>query len=54
MARALFSYNNSNRYVRAVTAYAQQMEADERTYLAYHGWQVYYGPRLLPEGTVTP
>ena len=54
MARALFSYNNSNRYVRAVTIYAQQMEADPRTYLAYHGWQVYYGPILLPEGTVIP
>ncbi len=54
MAGALFSYNNSNRYVRAVTVYAQQMEADERTYLAYHGWQVYYGERLLPEGTVLP
>ena len=54
MAGALFSYNNSDRYVRAVTAYAQQMEADERAYLAYHGWQVYYGERLLPEGTVIP
>ena len=54
MAAALFRYNNATRYVRAVTVYAQQMEADERTYLAYHGWQVYYGPRLLPEGTVTP
>ena len=54
MAGALFAYNNSSRYVRAVTVYARQMEADERTYLAYHGWQVYYGPRLLPEGTVIP
>jgi membrane-bound lytic murein transglycosylase B len=54
MDGALFAYNNSNRYVRAVTVYARQMETDERTYLAYHGWQVYYGPRLLPEGTVTP
>ncbi len=54
MAGALFSYNNSSRYVRAVTVYAQQMEADERTYLGYHGWQVYYGERLLPEGTVIP
>ncbi|MGI8984547.1 MAG: lytic transglycosylase domain-containing protein [Acidimicrobiales bacterium] len=52
MARALRAYNNSARYVRAVTAYAQQMEADERAYLGYHAWQVYYGPRLLPEGTV--
>jgi hypothetical protein len=52
MARALRAYNNSARYVRAVTAYAQQMQADERAYLGYHAWQVYYGSRLLPEGTV--
>ncbi len=52
MARALRAYNNSARYVRAVTAYAKQMEADERAYLGYHAWQVYYGARLLPEGTV--
>jgi len=52
MARALRAYNNSARYVRAVTAYAQQMETDERAYLGYHAWQVYYGTRLLPEGTV--
>jgi len=52
MARALRAYNNSARYVRAVTAYALQIEADERAYLGYHGWQVYYGSRLLPEGTV--
>ena len=49
MARALRAYNNSARYVRAVTAYARQMEADERAYLGYHAWQVYYGARLLPE-----
>jgi membrane-bound lytic murein transglycosylase B len=52
MARALRAYNNSARYVRAVTAYAKEMEADERAYLGYHAWQVYYGSRLLPEGTV--
>ncbi len=51
MARALRAYNNSARYVRAVTAYAKQMEADERAYLGYHAWQVYYGARLLSEGT---
>ncbi|HVF14147.1 MAG TPA: lytic transglycosylase domain-containing protein, partial [Acidimicrobiales bacterium] len=54
MARALFAYNNSSRYVRAITVYAQQMEAEDRTFLAYHGWQVYYGSLLLPEGTVIP
>ena len=52
MARALRAYNNSARYVRAVTHYAEQMVADERAYLGYHAWQVYYGTRLLPEGTV--
>ncbi len=54
MARALYSYNPSNRYVRAITAYAEQMRADERAYLGYHGWQVFYGPHLLPEGWVGP
>lgn len=53
MARALRAYNNSARYVTAVTRYAEQMAADERAYLGYHAWQVYFGSRLLPEGTVT-
>jgi hypothetical protein len=52
MAGALYSYNPSNRYVRAITAYAEQMRADARAYLGYHGWQVFYGPHLLPEGWV--
>lgn len=52
MARALRAYNNSARYVRAVTAYAEQMVADERAYLGYHAWDVYYGARLLPAGSV--
>ncbi|MBA3268458.1 MAG: lytic transglycosylase domain-containing protein [Acidimicrobiia bacterium] len=54
MARALFAYNNSTRYVRAITAYAEVIGADERTYAAYHAWQVYYGDRLLPEGFTNP
>jgi hypothetical protein len=45
--RALFAYNHSEHYVRAVTLYAQQIEADPRAYLAYHGWQVYY---ITPRG----
>jgi hypothetical protein len=52
MAAALYAYNPSQRYVRAVTAYAGVMAAQERTYLAYHAWQVYYGDILLPEGWV--
>jgi hypothetical protein len=44
---ALFRYNNSDRYVRAVTLYAKQIEADPIAYKAYHQWQVYY---ITPQG----
>lgn len=54
MARALHAYNNSDRYVRAITLYARQIQADERAYLGYHAWEAYYGDRLLPPGTVLP
>jgi hypothetical protein len=50
MARALYAYNPSRRYVRAVTAYAEQIRANERAFLGYYHWQVYYGDTLLPEG----
>ncbi len=52
MAGALYAYNPSNRYVRAVTAYAEQMKANERAYLGYYHWQVYYFENWLPEGWV--
>ena len=56
MAKALYAYNHSQRYVRAVTLYAEQMRADERTYAGYFHWQVYYitpsGDVMLPEGYV--
>jgi hypothetical protein len=45
--RALYAYNHSEHYVRAVTLYAQQIEANPRAYLAYHAWQVYY---ITPRG----
>ncbi len=54
MNRALFRYNNSNSYVDAVQSYAQLMLSDERAFLGYHGWQVYYATTdatfLLAEG----
>ncbi|HEY2956663.1 MAG TPA: lytic transglycosylase domain-containing protein [Actinomycetota bacterium] len=50
MAAALYAYNHSDLYVRAVTAYAEQMRANPRTFLGYYQWQVYYGDTLLPEG----
>ena len=55
---ALFRYNNDSRYVRAVRRYAAQMQAQERAYLGYHAWQVYYrthlGEILLPAGYESP
>lgn len=45
--KALYAYNHSEHYVRAVTLYAQQIEANPRAYLAYHAWQVYY---ITPRG----
>ncbi len=54
MRRALFAYNRSEAYVRAITVHAEQMRADPRTYRGYWHWQVYYrtvdGDRLLPVG----
>ena len=54
MRRALYRYNPTPRYVNAVSAYADQMRDNDRTYFAYYHWQVYYrmvdGDRLLPVG----
>jgi hypothetical protein len=52
MANALYRYNPSDRYVRAITAYAEQMVANERAFLGYYHWQVYYFDTWLPEGYV--
>lgn len=49
--KALYAYNNSVHYVRAVRHHAALMQADER---GFHAWQVYYrthlGKILLPTG----
>lgn len=54
--RAIFRYNNDDRYVAAVKAYAANMKADERAYFGYHAWEVYYltsaGSFRLPVGYV--
>jgi transglycosylase-like protein with SLT domain len=58
MPNALFRYNNSQRYVRAVTAYAEVMKAEPDAYRGYYHWQVYYlttrGDILLPVGYGPP
>jgi len=50
MAAALYAYNPSRRYVRAVSAYASQLRANQRAFFGYYHWQVFYGDTLLPEG----
>lgn len=56
--RALYRYNNDERYVRAVQNYAELMQADERAYLGFHAWVVYFrttqGRVLLPSGYDEP
>jgi Transglycosylase SLT domain len=58
MARALFSYNNDDRYVAAVQDYANVLLADPAAYAGYYEWQVFVattdGVFLLPEGFVGP
>jgi membrane-bound lytic murein transglycosylase B len=39
--RALFAYNHSLHYVRAVRRFASRMRRDDRTFLTYYAWQVY-------------
>jgi hypothetical protein len=54
MPRALYHYNNSDDYVRAVEDYARRMRADSRAYYAYYDWQVMYARAgstvILPVG----
>ena len=51
---AVFSYNHSQHYVNAVLSFADVMRLNERAYLGYHAWQVFYkttsGDVLLPIG----
>ncbi|RAV16313.1 DUF1460 domain-containing protein [Mycolicibacterium sp. GF69] len=51
---ALYRYNNSNNYVRAISDYAAVMAADPAAFAGYHRWEVYYvttaGDVLLPVG----
>jgi Transglycosylase SLT domain len=54
MDRALFSYNNDDRYVEAVREYATVMLDDPLAYHGYHAWRVFFGKAdgtvMLPEG----
>lgn len=39
--RALFAYNRSTSYVRAIRRFAARMRADERAFRTYYAWQVH-------------
>jgi membrane-bound lytic murein transglycosylase B len=57
-AGALYRYNNSEAYVRGVTAHARVMQRTAHAYRGYHQWPVYYltrqGAVWLPEGYDEP
>lgn len=58
MANALWNYNHSDHYVRAVSRYAEQMCTRPHAFEAYWHWDVYYrlvtGDELLPVGWTKP
>ncbi len=54
MENALWHYNPSDRYVRAVSAYARNLAREPRLYRGYWHWRVLYrherGTYVLPDG----
>jgi membrane-bound lytic murein transglycosylase B len=46
MADALHHYNPTDKYVKAVTLYADVLRADPDAYRGYYHWQVYYWSTL--------
>jgi hypothetical protein len=42
MRKALFGYNNHNAYVDGVTAYADMMKSDERAFIGFYNWEIYF------------
>ena len=43
--RALFAYNHSTAYVRAIRRFAARMHADQQAFLTYYAWQVFVRTR---------
>ncbi|HTN79303.1 MAG TPA: lytic transglycosylase domain-containing protein [Acidimicrobiales bacterium] len=58
MDKAILAYNHDTRYLDAIKAYAANMASDERAYLGYHAWEVFYassaGSFRLPVGYDEP
>ena len=54
-ARALYHYNPSSHYVRAIAAYARRIRADRRRFYGYYAWAVYVSDkRRTGPGRATP
>jgi soluble lytic murein transglycosylase-like protein len=53
---AIFRYNNSDQYVRAIDDYADVLAADPAAFAGYYRWNIYYntaaGDVLLPVGYI--
>jgi Transglycosylase SLT domain len=45
LERALFAYNHSTAYVRAILRFAHRMRTDDRAFLTYYAWQVFVRTR---------
>ena len=53
--RALYRYNPSSHYVRAIAAYARRIRADWRRFYGYYAWAVYISDeRRTGPGRRTP
>jgi len=54
MDGAIYAYNRSHHYVRAIQVFANQVATDPDAFLLFYSWQVVVpttsGPALLPEG----
>jgi hypothetical protein len=42
MRKALFGYNNHDAYVNGVIAYANLMKSDERAFIGFYNWEIYF------------
>jgi Transglycosylase SLT domain len=58
MNAAIFSYNHDNRYVRAVSGYAELISEHPGAYAGFHAWGIWYwttaGDIYLPIGWESP
>jgi hypothetical protein len=52
--RALFAYNHSTSYVRAIRRFAARMRTDKRAFLSYYAWQATSARRTGPGGSPAP